>query len=304
MYNVKAWLVRKTEEIRKSSVVEEMLKEVAKKAIRVPKLRYKKHKEGCVYELDVPDLHFGKLTWGEETGMDYDIKIARQMALTAIDRLLQYMQYHEVNQILLPWGNDFYNVDTEAETTAKGTPQQEDTRWKKTFREGRILTQQIIDLCSQYAQTDVVFIPGNHDKQRLYFLGECMVAAFSKNPNVTIDNGPRTRKYRHYQNVLLGFCHGSDERPEKLPTIMSMEQKEAWSQSVYREWHLGDKHHSKQLELKHEEQLACTVRYLSSLTATDAWHFDNLFVGSNLAATSFVWHPLYGLQAEYHARGD
>ncbi len=34
-------------------------------------------------EVDITDLHFGRLTWGKESGEDYDVKIAREMALKA-----------------------------------------------------------------------------------------------------------------------------------------------------------------------------------------------------------------------------
>ena len=305
LYNVKAWLVRKTEEIRKTSALEDLKMDIRQMTVKMPKL--KKHvpdPEGLIYEIDMPDLHFGKLTWGEESGGDYDIKIAEDMAMKVFEELLANIEGWGVSQILLPWGNDFFNVDTIGETTTGGTPQQEDTRWRKTFREGRRLTQKLILLCSQVAPVDVLFMPGNHDTARLYYLGETISAAFENNPNISVDNSPRSRKYRHYNKVLLGFAHGSVEKLEKLPTTMSIEAKQAWAVADYREWHLGDKHTRKQFDLRHEEQLACTIRLLSSLSGTDTWHFDNQFVGNIKAASSFLWHPEQGLKAEFHALGN
>lgn len=303
-YAVKVVLKRKTEEIRANSAIEDMLKELKKASPKVKRYPYKKHKSGMIYEIDMPDLHFGKLTWNEESGDDYDIKIAKSMALVAIQRLLDYAALHPISQILLPWGNDFFNVDNTEEGTTAGTPQQEDTRWKKTFREGRRLTQQIIDMCTQIAPVDILFIPGNHDVTRLFYLGEAIGCRYENDKNVSVDNSAKSRKYRHYDNVLLGFAHGDNEKFEKLPTTMSMDMKEAWSRAAIREWHLGHIHQRKQFELKHEEQLACTVRFLSSLTGTDTWHFENQYIGNIKSASAFLWHPMDGLVAEYHALGS
>ena len=304
LYNVKVWLVRKTEEIRATSSILELMEEAKKKSIKVPKFKYPKQKDPLILEIDLFDLHFGKLTWAEESGHDYDIKIAREMALTAVSRLLYYARNQEIGTILLPWGNDFFNVDTKAETTTGGTPQQEDTRWKKTFKAGRKLTEEVILMCSEVAPVDVLFIPGNHDEQRVFFLGDAIECSFNNNKNVSVDNGPKSRKYRHYQEILIGFCHGYHEKLDKLPTTMAIEQKVEWANSSIHEWHTGDKHHKAKMELKHEEMHGCTVRMLASLSATDTWHFENQYINNQREATGFLWNPKTGLQAEYHAKGD
>lgn len=308
MYSVKVWLSRKTAEIRDLSAIHDQIADLKKKSPKVPKFKYPKHKEGCMYELDIFDLHLGKLTWAEESGHDYDIHIARDCATKAVKNLLEYAdvmsRMHPVSQILIPWGNDFFNVDNMENTTTGGTPQQEDTRWRKTFRFGRMLTQEIILLCREVAPVKVIFIAGNHDTTRLFHLGEAIDARFYNDPNVIIDNTPRSRKYHAFGNVLLGFAHGKDEKLENLPTVMSMDQKQEWAKAEYREWHLGDKHTRKQYEIKHEEQLANTIRFLSSLSGTDLWHFDKQFVGNVRAATSFLWHPKRGLVGQFNALGE
>lgn len=119
----------------------------------------------------MPDIHFGKLTWREESGDDYDIKIAREIVTSTLERLLSYAEHFGVERILFPFGNDFFNVDNIDNTTTHGTPQQEDTRWRKTFREGKRLAVSMIDRCLSIAPVDVLVIPGNHDEQRSFFPG-------------------------------------------------------------------------------------------------------------------------------------
>ena len=85
-------------------------------------------------EVTLFDLHLGKLAWGKESGENYDSKIACDRFLTTIKTLLEHSKGFEYSKILFPIGSDFFNSDTIENTTTSGTPQDEDLRWKKTFR--------------------------------------------------------------------------------------------------------------------------------------------------------------------------
>lgn len=300
MYHVQVTLVRRTEEIRARNVVAEFIADAKKHAPKYPVLKYKP-KRGLVYEVDLPDIHFGKFTWREESGDDYDIKIAREIVLKTMSRLLSYSQNFGVERILLPMGNDFFNVDNKENTTTHGTPQQEDTRWQKTFMEGKRLAVDMIDMCLSLAPVDVVVIPGNHDEQRAFYLGAVLEAHYSKCKTVTVDNSAKKRKYRHFGKILLGFTHGYHEKLQKLPSIMPIEAPEEWARSMYREWHLGDKHHKKDLLHRTEDVDGVTIRLLRSLSATDVWHFDKGYVGTPRTAEAFLWDKNDGLMAQFQA---
>src|SRR3990172_8906786 len=91
LYQVKAWLRKK---VTKLSILEEIvsMKEDAKR--KAPKWqavkRPKRGPSGNMLEISVPDLHVGRLAWGEETGWgDYDIKITERIYEQAISSLLE-----------------------------------------------------------------------------------------------------------------------------------------------------------------------------------------------------------------------
>lgn len=300
MYHIQITLVRKTEEVRMKSAIADFIVDAKRHAPKYPILKYKRN-SGLVYEVDMPDIHFGKLTWGDESGEDYDIKIARRIVLSTLEKLLSYAGHFGVNNILLPMGNDFFNVDNLENATTHGTPQQEDTRWKKTFSEGRRLAVDMIDMCLGVAPVNVMIIPGNHDEQRTFFLGEVLDAQYSKARHVMVDNGAKKRKYKHFGKILLGFTHGYYEKIQKLPLIMPIEAPEEWSKSTVREWHLGDKHHKKDLLHRTEDMDGVTIRLLRSLSATDVWHFDKGFIGTPRTAEGFLWNPQEGLTAQFQA---
>jgi hypothetical protein len=300
LYHIEVRLVKKIREVQAKNSIEEMILAAKTFAPKYPKINYVNHKDGFLYELGMPDVHFGRLTWDEESGENCDIKLARETLDVVLDKLLSYSKNFEISKILFPVGNDFYNVDNKSETTTHGTPQQEDSRWQKTFRRGREVLVGMIDRCSQIAPVDVIIVPGNHDEQRSFYLGDSLECWYHNCPNVKIDNRAISRKYYLHGKVLLGFTHGYYEKLEKLPLLMAMEVPDLWAKSIYREIHTGDKHNKKDLVFTADEGTGIVVRILRSLAVADAWTFNKGFK-SLRAAESFLWHPENGLTAQFTA---
>jgi len=301
LYHIEVRLVRKTDEIRARTVSAGIIEDARSYSPSYPKIKYTKPKHGAMYEISMPDLHFGRLCWGEETGIDYDIEIAAEMVHGVLDKLLTYAKLFEIEKVLLPIGNDMFNVNSKGNITVNGTAQQEDTRFQKTFRAGWHLVVNMIEKCNEIAPVEVVVIKGNHDEERIFYLGEVLDAWFSKNPNVEVDNKAIGRKYYLYGKNLIGFAHGSDVKPDKLEGLMPLEVPDKWAASKYREWHTGHVHHLYKLNNDAEENLGIVVRSLRSLVPADAWTFDHGFVGALRAAESFVWDKENGLVAQFTA---
>lgn len=268
--------------------------------------------ENNLLEISLFDLHLGKLAWGGETGENYDTKIARERFLQTIQMLLHRATGFEYSKILFPIGNDFFNSDTIFNTTTKGTPQDEDLRWQKTFRVGTRLVIDAINLLKQTGvPVDVMVIQGNHDFERSFYLGEYLCAWFNNDKQVNVNNGASPRKYYKFGNVLLGFTHGSEEKEGSLPLLMAtdIESKPMWSDTKYHEWHVGHIHRKRNVQysiiLNKErtlnEDLGVTVRYLSSLTGTEEWHHKKGFVGAIKAGDAFIWNDELGLVAHLNS---
>jgi hypothetical protein len=304
LYHMELRLIRKEAEIRARDAIEEMIQEAKKYSPKYPTIKYFTHKDKMLYEIAMPDIHFGRLTWHEESGDDFDIKIAERVVRVTLSKLLQYSKNFEIGRILLPIGNDFFNVNNKINATVRGTPQQEDTRWQKTFRAGRRLAVEMIDTCIAIAPTDVLFIPGNHDEEKIFYLGDALECWYRNNKNVNIDNNAKSRKYYDFGKILLGFTHGDAETTKKLPNLMQFEVPKLWGNSIYREWHTGDKHRKADFILEVDEQIGIVIRTLRSLVPADAWTFNHGFVGSQHASEAFLWHPENGLIAQFTAGVD
>lgn len=305
LHRINVKFIRKTKEIRARNVIHELLVEAKGFAPKYPKIKYPKLSDGMLYEVSVPDIHFGRLTWHDESGEDFDVKIAADAVNRVVDELLFYGSNYPIARILLPIGNDFFNFDNKFGTTTAGTPQQNDTRWQKTFKLGRQLATTMIEKCMQIAPTTCIIVKGNHDEQLSFFLGDVLEVKFEKNPNVDIDNSPKGRKYFAFGQNLIGFAHGYWEKMSDLSSLMPVEVPELWAKSTYREFHTGDKHHTKvystDFKLKVDELHGIMVRIIPSITSADGWTVDKGFVGSRRAAQSFLYHPTEGLKGQFTA---
>ena len=294
LWQVKATLKRRK---RSDKAFLDALDKLAKRPPRFPKPKHRKVKNGCLLEIDTPDLHIGKLCWGDETGDDYDTKLAVAGHRAAVTALLDRRpSQFPVERVLMPIGNDLLNTDDGLATFA-GTPQQDDSRMHKTTIEAVESLIWCIDECKRLAPVDIVVVPGNHDRNRAMQVGITLQYAYRTDKHVNVDCGPRERKYYRWGKVLLGFCHGDKVSRGRgkptLPEIMADERPEDWAGSRWREWHLGHLHKNMQHVTTIDERRSCVVRYLSSLSGTDAWHMGEGY-GGHREARAFLWHKDQG----------
>ena len=173
-YQVKAKFERRTS-LSPEAVLEDFIKEALNYSPNYKTFERKKKSNPVMVEISIPDLHYGLLAWGRETlDADYDIKISEAMFFKALEYLLLSIKGYNVERFLFPIGNDFFNVNSALNTTFKGTPQSEDDRWKKCFSNAWKMLVKAIEYMVQVADVDILIVPGNHDFERSYYLGEVL----------------------------------------------------------------------------------------------------------------------------------
>ncbi len=245
--------------------------------------------EGFMLEIPVVDLHLGKLAWSPETGENYDYKIARDRYYNVIDDILMRAKKRTIEKILFPISNDFFHFDTTTQTTTAGTPMDSDMRWPKLYSVGVEMLVKTIDQCRMIAPVECLLIPGNHDKMTGYYAINYLYAWYRNEDNIEIHVDPKTRKYFEYGNSLIGFSHGDKEK-NRIWGNMSVEEPEAWSRTKYREWHLAHEHSESSREAH-----GIILRRLSSVTGTDAWHYEMGYIGAIAKQQTFLWDKEKGL---------
>jgi hypothetical protein len=308
LYQVKAWLKKRVSAIAARSEIAATLDE-ARRAMKAKpwKLtspnRSRKKDPGNLMVLAIMDPHFGKLCWGRETGWeDYDVSIARDCMRSAVSDLIEQataMPYR-IGQVLLPLGNDFFHVDNSSNMTTHGTPQDVDGRRQRSYRAGREAVMEMIAAVSQVAPVHVSIVPGNHDEETMFALGDALEMIFENTKHVTVDNSPRLTKYYEHHQCLIGLNHGRDIKPARLGGVMASEQREAWGRTKWREWLIGHWHTKGEAVLAPvSEDVGVRVRTIPSLTPPDAWHTRKGYIGNVRAAECLVYHPEAGYRAQF-----
>lgn len=244
--------------------------------------------------VEIYDLHLGKLGWGEETGTDYDMKIAEK---EFFERVEYFSSKIDINteKILFILGNDFFHYDNEKIETYHGTLQDTDTRPKKMFKKGLDMVCSAINHLSQIAPVDVLLIPGNHSSTTIYYLAEAVNKAFQGNDNVFVDTSPKTRKYYEFGNVLLGFAHSDEENKKELEGLMQKEVPEMWGRTRHREFHFGHIHIERV-----DEKFGLKFRWVPSISGVDNWHYKKGYIQTERVAQMFIYDKIKGLETIYY----
>lgn len=250
-------------------------------------------------EVNIADLHVGKLCWHGDTPENYDYKIARQVFYQIISEAYQELQDKSIEYITFVWCNDFFNSDTIDQTTTAGTRQDVDVRWQKLFNVGVEMLVTGIDMLAQIAPVKTFYTPSNHDEVNGYHALKYIQAWFRHDKRVEINTDAYPRKYQLYGNTLIGYTHGdkenskgTKEKASRLASLMPIEAKELWAKAQYREFHTAHLHSEHMIE----EINGVIVRRVSSPTAADTWHTSSGYLGAVRKAQVFIYDKSRGLK--------
>ena len=256
-------------------------------------------------EVNISDVHLGKLCWHGDTPEDYDSKISKQVFNSVVGEIAQRLSVLPIEEILFVWANDFFNSDNESKTTTAGTPQDTDLRAKKMFNIGcEMLVTAIETLKHATNKPDTIipvktfYTPSNHDEETSYHALGFLRAWFRNDPDVSIDQDAYPRKYIAYGNSLTGFTHGdkensngSKDKASRLASLMPIEARDLWGKAKYCEMHAAHLHSEQMIQ----EINGVIVRRISSPTATDTWHTISGYVGSVRKAQVFIYDKERGI---------
>jgi hypothetical protein len=301
LWQVKVWLKAKqawnVEEFRRILTDDyKKLKPKYRRSIEVAK----PGKSGIIGVLCIFDHHFGKLAWEEESGENYDLKIATKRYNDAAIDLLHRLSRDKPERIVYVVGNDFLHVDQGGRNqTTRGTQVDADGRWQKAFRAGLKCAIETVEKARMICQVDVMTVSGNHDSEKLFCMGEALNCRFEDCDDVTVDNSPNEFTYYRYGTNLLGFTHGDGlnvAKQSQLANKMAVDRPQDWSETNSREWFLGHKHREKEsvwLYRKSDTIQKVVIRECPSLCGSDAWHAKNLYM-SPLGAECHLYHKKTG----------
>lgn len=218
----------------------------------------------CVYPMGDP--HFGAYAWWQDSGEDFDLRIAEQLTCSAVDRLVASAPAAHT-ALLLNLG-DMFHADNQKNQSQSGHQLDVDGRWAKVQQVGlRAMLHCVQRLLEKHERVIVRINRGNHDGHSAYALALMLSCFFHDEPRVTVDLSPAFFWYHQFGRNLIGSTHGDTAKGPDMPSIMAADMPEAWGSTSHRYWYVGHVHHS---DLK--EYRGCIVEYFRTLAARDAWH--------------------------------
>lgn len=204
----------------------------------------------------VTDYHIGMYAWGEETGADWDAKIAEDLLVAWFAHAIKMAPASAV--AVLGQLGDFLHWDgIEAVTPASRHLLDADTRFQKLVRIAiRVIRRIVRMLLQKHNHVHLIMAEGNHDTASSMWLREMLDVMYEEEPRVTVDLSPDPYYcYEHGQTSLF-FHHGHKRPPKNIDHIFTAKFREVFGRTKFSYGHMGHLHHDKVLEtnLMHIEQ--------------------------------------------------
>lgn len=234
------------------------------------------------------DSHVGMLAWGEETGADWDLKIAEDVLIGAFAASIEAAPSASVcvvNQL-----GDFLHSDGLIPVTpTSGHVLDQDGRFSKVVASAIRILRRVVDMALQsHESVHLLICEGNHDLASSVWLRHMFSALYENEPRITVNNSELPYYVHQHGEVMLAFHHGHMKKNDSLPLLFASQFPEVWGQSRRRYAHVGHRHH---VEIK--DHSGMRVVQHSTLAARDAYAARGGWM-SDREITTFTYHKKKG----------
>lgn len=236
----------------------------------------------------IGDPHYGAHGWHEETGDDYNLKIADSLHRKAIDRLVASAPFAGEG-LLINLGDAMHANDSKNMTPGHGNILDVDSRYEKVMLaavDG--LIHATYRLLERHQRVTVWNVRGNHDPEAYFAIALAMFQHFRDEPRVTVNTKPGDYLFKRFGKCLIGSHHGHGAKADNLPLLMATDRPEDWGATEHRVWLVRHVHHRTV-----KEHPGCDVETFRTLAGKDAWHAQKGY-RSKRDQTLIVYHKKYG----------
>ena len=234
------------------------------------------------------DFHLGMLSWGEESGDDYDLKIAEELARNWFATALSAAPSAKTG-ILCQLGDFLHWDGLDAVTPSSHHVLDADTRFQKLTRVAiRIIRAIIGRMLDKHEHVHVICAEGNHDMASSIWLREMLTVLYEDEPRITVDRNPDPYYCFVHGETTLFFHHGHKVRPGQVDAVFAAKFKREYGGSKHCYAHLGHLHHA---FLK--ESSLMVVEQHRTLAAKDAYASRGGWL-SGRSAPVITYHKSFG----------
>lgn len=252
----------------------------------VPPPRFTDRSTMALYPIGDP--HVGMLAHREETGEDFDLKIAERDLCSAMDRLVPGMPRSSIG-VLIPLGDNFHADDDNQRTPAHHHKLDVDGRKHKVARVGVNTFRYMIDRgLTIHDEMHCRIVDGNHDPVTSLWLRLCLEGWYAHEPRVKIFTDPGHLQVWEFGQSMFGVCHGDGIKPQDMAGVMAARYREIWGRTSFHYGYQGHKHKREMYE-RH----GALIEVFRTLAGKDSFAAKYGYE-SGRSLVGIVQHELYG----------
>lgn len=273
--------------------------EIAKKAAMealcetIPRAKPIKLEAKCIDDLatqyTITDYHFGMLAWGQESGDNWDIKIAERLLISSFSHLVGSSPAAKTG-IIAQLGDFLHSDGIMPVTPTHGHILDQDGRFAKVVGSAVKALRAIVDIAlTKHERVIVLMAEGNHDISSSIWLRAMFSALYENEPRVEVITSALPYYMIEHGSTMIGMHHGHLKKNNELPLLFASQFAEAWGRTKFRYIHTGHRHH-----VDEKEHSGVTVIQHSTLAARDAYAARGGWI-SDRQAQSITYSKKYGI---------
>jgi len=234
------------------------------------------------------DYHLGQLSWGRETGADWDLKIAESLLLASFVHMVEAAP--KARSCVLTLQGDLLHTDGLLPLTpAHKNVLDADGRFSKIVAAAIRVIRRLVDhALIKHESVHLVICEGNHDEASSVWLRQMFAALYEGEPRLTVNDSELPFYVHQHGEVMLAFHHGHKVSNEQLPMLFAAQFPKVWGNTVKRYAHCGHRHH-----VDEKEYAGMTVTQHPTLAARDAHSARGGWI-SERAAALVTYHERFG----------
>ena len=237
----------------------------------------------------VTDSHFGMLAWAEETGADYDLRIAEQLLLDWFAAAIAGAPAAHT-AVLAQLGDLMHHDALESVTPAHQHVLDADSRLQKIVRVVIRTIRRAIDmLLARHQHVHVVMASGNHDPAGSVWLREMLAVMYENEPRITIDTSPALYHLFVWGKTVNFFHHGHKADMKTIDKKVAGEFRAEYGAADYAYAHIGHKHSDEGIKT----ELMYVERH-ETLAGRDAYAAGGPWAKSGRSAKRITYDKRFG----------
>lgn len=234
------------------------------------------------------DYHLGMLAWSEETGADWDIKIAEELITRWFGAAIAAAPAADVG-VFAQMGDFLHHDSLDSVTPTSKHVLDADSRLQKVIRVAiRVMRRAIAMLLEKHKTVHVLALSGNHDPAAGLWLREFLAAHYENEPRVLVDTNADAYNCVVHGETVLFFHHGDKRTVKNVDSVFARKFRAEYGAANHAYGHIGHLHHTHVIESN-----LMLVEQHRTLAAPDAYASRGGFM-SGRSASAITYHKKHG----------